>query len=106
MPEIEDKNGWHGLALPPTSPSRPIAALGGPSSHRRLLAAARARDSGRHAEPAARVALPHYALGEKVATRRAWGDGLVALAARAEVVVLDAEVGNSTMLGTVLHGRP
>lgn len=35
-------------------------------------------------------------LGSSVATRRAFGDALAALAARPEVVVLDGEVANST----------
>ncbi|MGI9156684.1 MAG: transketolase, partial [Marmoricola sp.] len=29
VPEIEDKNGWHGKALPPEMAERAIAALGG-----------------------------------------------------------------------------
>ncbi|HUR48635.1 MAG TPA: transketolase [Acidimicrobiales bacterium] len=41
--------------------------------------------------------LPTYALGEKVATRKAYGDALAALgSARLNVVALDGEVGNST----------
>jgi transketolase len=42
------------------------------------------------------VALPRYGKGDKVATRKAFGDALVALGARPDVVVLDAEVSNST----------
>jgi transketolase len=42
--------------------------------------------------------LPRYELGAVVATRLAYGETLVALgAARGDVVVLDAETGNSTM---------
>lgn len=41
--------------------------------------------------------LPTYKVGEKVATRKAYGDALAALgAARLRVVALDGEVGNST----------
>jgi transketolase len=40
--------------------------------------------------------LPRYAKGDKVATRTAYGDALVALGSRPEVVVLDGEVSNST----------
>jgi transketolase len=44
------------------------------------------------------VRLPEYAVGDVVATRLAYGETLVALgAARDDVVVLDAETGNSTM---------
>jgi transketolase len=40
--------------------------------------------------------LPKYEMGMKVATRVAFGDALVALGARPEVVAIDGEVGNST----------
>ncbi|GAA3879901.1 transketolase [Streptomyces sedi] len=44
-----------------------------------------------------RVELPRYEVGEKVATRNAFGEALAALgAARPEVVALDGEVGDST----------
>ena len=42
------------------------------------------------------VLLPTYEMGMKVATRVAFGDALVALGARPEVVAIDGEVGNST----------
>ena len=96
VPEIEDKNGWHGTALPAELAEKAIAALGGPSS---LVVTSAPPEPGTPAimpNPHAPLTLPRYALGEKIATRRAWGEALVALAARPEVVVLDAEVGNST----------
>jgi len=44
---------------------------------------------------------PEYEVGSKEATRKAYGDALVALgAARGDVVVLDGEVGNSTYTET------
>jgi transketolase len=46
--------------------------------------------------PGAAVTLPTYTVGDKVATRKAYGDALAALAARPEVVALDGEVSNST----------
>ncbi len=96
VPEIEDKNGWHGTALPADLAERAIAALGGPSS---ILVTSPKPDAGQPAitpNPAAKLERPRYTVGEKVATRAAYGDALVALSARPEVVVLDAEVGNST----------
>ena len=39
---------------------------------------------------------PAYAVGDKVATRKAYGHALVALGARRQVVALDGEVKNST----------
>jgi transketolase len=42
------------------------------------------------------LTLPSYDLGDKVATRKAYGDTLRALGARHDVVALDGEVSNST----------
>ena len=52
-------------------------------------------------EPRARAArvgvhLPTYQLGDKVPTRKAYGDALLALGARPDVVAMDGEVSNST----------
>ena len=46
--------------------------------------------------PHAPITLASFALGDKVATRSAFGAAIAALADRPEVVVLDGEVGNST----------
>ncbi len=96
--ELEDKNGWHGLALPPEMAERAISALGGPTH---LVIKTLSPTQGHavpaiKANPGAAVVLPSYELGEKVATRVAFGAAIAALAARPEVVVLDGEVGNST----------
>jgi transketolase len=93
--EIEDKEDWHGKALPPDMAERAIMELGG---IRDLRIAPNLPEPG---EPKTRrgggkVELPTYELGAKVATRKAYGDALRALGARPEVVVLDAEVSNST----------
>ena len=44
----------------------------------------------------AEVKLPGYERGQKVATRRAYGDALAALGVRPDVVAMDGEVSNST----------
>jgi transketolase len=96
VPELEDKNGWHGKALPADMAARAIAALGGPTD---LHIATALPPSGSPAitpAPRAPITWPGFALGEEVATRSAFGAAVAALAARPEVVVLDAEVGNST----------
>lgn len=96
VPEIEDKNGWHGTALPADMAERAIAAIGAPSP---ILVRSLLPEPGQPAvtaDPSAALTLPRYELGSKVATRKAFGAALAALAARPEVVVLDAEVGNST----------
>src|SRR5437899_4253606 len=93
--EIENKDGWHGKALPPDMAERAIAELGGV---RHLRVDGLKPEPG---EPAikdhpATVTLPTYKKGDKVATRKAYGDALNALGARPTVVVMDGEVSNST----------
>ncbi|HXZ83373.1 MAG TPA: transketolase [Acidimicrobiales bacterium] len=96
VPEVEDKVGWHGLALPADLAEKAVVALGGPSSLRVSTPLPEPGIPAITPNPHAVVTLPRYALGDKVATRKAYGEALVALAARPEVVVIDAEVGNST----------
>src|SRR2546422_3819953 len=90
---LENKEGWHGRALDPEQARQALAELG--QSPARTFAVTR---PGRWVPPVMRkdpVALKTYA--EPVATRKAYGEALAALgAARGDVVVLDAEVSNST----------
>jgi transketolase len=93
--EIENLNGWHGKALPNDMAERAIAELGGP---RNLTVSGRQPEAG---EPAVMnvsgtVTLPTYELGAEVATRKAYGDALLALGNRPGVVAMDGEVSNST----------
>jgi transketolase len=55
---------------------------------------------------AAKVQAPTYKLGEKVATRKAYGDALLALAARPDVVAMDGEVSNSTHADEFAKAHP
>ncbi len=96
VPEVEDTPGWHGKPLETSTGNAAIEALGGVTDIRvatppRPSRPAAAPDRHGHA-----VTLPRYEMGMKVATRAAFGDALVALGARPEVVVIDGEVGNST----------
>src|SRR5690242_8010087 len=57
--------------------------------------------------PAQPLKLPVYEPGKEEATRKAYGDALVAVGAhRPEVVVLDAEVSNSTHADEFKHAYP
>jgi len=96
VPELEDKNGWHGKALPPEMAERAITALGGPSDLQVTTTRPGPGTPAITADPTARLTRPTYALGDEVATRAAFGAAVTALAARPEVVVVDGEVGNST----------
>jgi transketolase len=106
--EVEDRNGWHGKPFPPDMAERAIAELGGP----RTLVLRGPRPAAASATPAARPTRadarpPRYAVGDKVATRKAYGDALVALGARdPRVVALDGEVSNSTYADEFARAYP
>jgi transketolase len=104
--EIEDKNGWHGRPLPAEMAARAVAVLGGERNLHVTTVS-----PGRHGSPhpvagSAQVTLPRYQAGDRVATRKAYGDALVALGAWPEVVALDGEVGNSTYAGQFAAAFP
>jgi transketolase len=92
---VEDAEGAHGKPLP--DPEEAIRELGGPRSARVEVKPPPAQPQRPHAFPAGQLHLPEYELGSLVATRDAFGEALAALgAARADVVVLDGEVSDST----------
>jgi transketolase len=94
--EVEDREGWHGRALPEPMAERAIVELGG---ERHLTVTGPEPEAGTpRAWPDGEVSLPRYELGDKVATRLAFGQALAAVGARGTVVALDGEVGNSTHL--------
>ena len=89
---LVNQEGWHGKALSPEEADRAIAELGGPRSIRIDPPKPEAPvmlQNGRAA-----VRLPAYE--DDIATRKAFGEALAALAVRPEIVVIDAEVANST----------
>ncbi|MGI8609938.1 MAG: transketolase [Candidatus Dormibacteria bacterium] len=94
--EVENKPDWHGKPLPPDLAEKAIKELGG---MRDLRVQTHRPEPG---EPApfdgiGAVELPRYEMGEKVATRKAYGDALMALGSMPLVVAMDGEVSNSTM---------
>jgi transketolase len=94
---LEDLLGWHGKALKSDQEKQAIAELGG---ERQIII--QVNQPEEQSQPATiadaqPLQLPSYEKGTKVATRRAYGDALKALGtAQPDVVVLDAEVNNST----------
>ncbi|MFF1477528.1 transketolase [Streptomyces sp. NPDC058301] len=91
---VEDREGLHGKPLPDAEAA--VAELGGPRFIRVDVTAPPAASPPRPAS-SGRLSLPRYELGDKVATRTAYGQALAALGtARGDVVVLDGEVGDST----------
>ena len=89
---LVDREGWHGKPLSQEEAERAIDELGGP---RELRISPNKPETG--APPptnGAAVRLPEF--GDAIATRKAFGEALAALAARPDVVVIDGEVSNST----------
>jgi transketolase len=114
--EVENKNNWHGKPFPPDMAQRAIAELGGERhlTVRRELPSRAVAPTGRtlnDAAPTPAVAGPpgpnHYEIGEKVATRKAYGDALLALGGtNGKVVALDGEVSNSTFATEFAQAYP
>ncbi|HEX6401084.1 MAG TPA: transketolase, partial [Actinomycetota bacterium] len=93
--EIADRGGWHGKALPAEAAERAIQELGGARS----ITITPPKPEGwiGPSELAEAAGAPAPAYDGRVATRKAFGEALAWLAGeREDLVVLDAEVGNST----------
>jgi transketolase len=106
--EVENSPDWHGKPFPPDMADRAIAGLGGVRNlvirgpRPQLVEPGPALEhpstlAPHSGTPAPSKDWPTYKAGEKVATRKAYGDALVTLGARdPKVVALDGEVSNST----------
>jgi transketolase len=102
--EIENKDGWHGKALPPDMAERAIKELGGVRHLKVKTAKPETPKAPKRSD--AVVTLPVYGKDDKVATRKAYGDALLALAAIPEVVAMDGEVSNSTHADEFAKAHP
>ncbi len=103
--EIENKDGWHGKALPPDMAERAIKELGG-IRNLRVKTQKPERGPAPKRPASAEPVLPAYKKDDKVATRKAYGDTLLALAAIPEVVAMDGEVSNSTHADEFAKAHP
>jgi transketolase len=100
---VENMPGWHGKVL--ADPGAAVGELGGRFDLR--IPVTRPPEDPPSRTPAARpLTLPRYSVGESVATRRAYGDALAALAAREDVVAMDGEVSNSTYAASFAEAAP
>jgi len=91
-----NKDGWHGKAMNAEQAADAIKELGG--ERHITISVHKPENLTPAAGPAAQpLKLPVYDAGTKEATRKAYGDALVAIgAARPDVIVTDGEVSNST----------
>ena len=94
---LENKEGWHGKALSKEQAEQALNELH--YSRSKTFPVQKPDESGKPASTGEKKALelPTYDGKEGVATRKAYGDALVAVgAANPDVVALDGEVSNST----------
>lgn len=92
---MENKEGWHGKALDERELTYALSEL--PLVEMPKVVIAKPKVTNVKSEKAQAHTGVHYTAGEQIATREAYGEGLAALArADPSVVVLDAEVSNST----------
>jgi transketolase len=102
--EVEDLNGKHGKPL--EDPAKAIEELGGERDlHVDVLKPEGPAEP--YMEDVPGGDMPTWDLGEKVATRKAYGTALAALGdRRADVVAIDGEVGNSTYAEDFKEAHP
>ncbi len=91
---VEDQLNAHGKAVPDYEDA--IEELGGDRGIT-IQVPKPPSDAKPHTFETGKLELPTYEKGEKVATRKAYGEALAALgSARSDIVALDGEVSNST----------
>jgi transketolase len=96
---VANKNGAHGKPVPDEAEA--IKELGGLRNIRLKPQLPEGKPTAHTFKSAGPVELPKYELGASVATRKAFGDALLAIGrADPRVVVIDGEVGNSTYTET------
>src|SRR6185312_665006 len=103
---VDDKEHWHGKVFSPEQAKAAVAGLGG---ERPLIIQTSKPEALVPAAPAAAMPLklPTYEVGGKEATRKAYGDALVAGGAiRPDLVALDSEVSNSTFTEEFKNAYP
>ena len=105
FPLIADKEGWHGKALTPEQAQQFYAEIGPVDATPGAVAMPEDRRPPRR-EPGTPEPFS-YKLGDKVATRKAYGHALARLGkARPEIVALDGDVKNSTFAEDFAHAVP
>lgn len=108
--ETADQPGWHGKPFPEDMAERAIKEISDRVGGRPdvKIEVQKPEDlQPQTATASGEAELPKYEIGEKVATRQAYGDVIKAIGVLdPEVVVLDAEVSNSTYSETIKETAP
>lgn len=106
---LEDKDGWHGKALPAADAQKAIAELGDidKTLHGVIAKSEAAEISNFQFLISKQTKSSNYQKGEMVATRKAYGNALVRIFPEfPNMVVLDAEVSNSTYADIFKNAYP
>ena len=94
---LANQDGWHGKALTEVEARKAIDEIAPLTRQIHVSLPMPVPPSPSTAQQSKATALPSYGLGEKIATRKAYGDTLTALGASVpSLLVLDGEVSNST----------
>ncbi len=94
---LADKEGWHGKALKQDEFEKAVLELGEVNTEMVGVVASPTKVSSKNDSNYTKTEVTKYTSGEKVATRKAYGNALVNLGKVNEnIVVLDAETSNST----------
>ena len=102
---VQDKEGFHGRPLDDAEAA--IAELGGSPNATVSVPIPQANQPAHVFAVNPAGDLPRYEEGQRMATRRAYGDALAALGSRrGDVVALDGEVSNSTYADAFAKAHP
>jgi transketolase len=105
---LEGKEGWHGKPLSKPEAEKALAELGNTQVSVKVEARTRGTPgAGTPKAPSEPAGSPEYKPGGEIATREAYGNALVRLGSvDKRIVVLDAEVKNSTYAEKFKHKYP
>ncbi len=104
---LEDKDGWHGKAVPRDDLPKALAEIPAANNPAGTVAIAAPVPAPALPQPTGRMEEPNYQPGQKVATREAYGAALVKLGrVNPRVVAVDGDVKNSTFAEVFTKAHP
>ncbi len=101
---LDNKEGWHGKAVPKADLDKALAELSQPFAEDTWKPNPRPRP-GKRADVGFEITIDRK-LGDSVATREAYGDALAKLGQNPRIVALDGDTKNSTFSEKLLKVKP
>ena len=102
---LENKDGWHGKAIPEEDLEKALKEIG-PTRPNMKVTIPFLKTEKNVVINKNKIKLPIYDKNQLVSTREAYGDALLTLGINKEIVVLDAEVSNSTFANKISEKYP